>query len=274
MSLPITYLFVPGNRPERFDKALNAGAGAVIIDLEDAVAAADKANARAAIAAWFAAQQDQKLPILVRINDVQSAEFNADLAFLHTTGITQVMLPKTESPEQIAKLIAATQPEMRIVPLIETALGVANVAAIATAKGAQRLAFGTLDYALDLDLSDDPAGLAYPASQIAIASRCAQLPPPIGGVTPAIDDAERIRAEFAWARAYGFAAKLCIHPKQVAIVHQACRPTEAEQNWAERVLAAVAATEDAVQIDGKMVDRPVVLKAQAIMSRVVAGQGT
>jgi len=271
MPMPITYLFVPGNRPERFDKALAAGAGAIVLDLEDAVAPADKARARDAIADWLSARADAAPRTVVRINDTQSPWFADDLALLKALPIGQVMLPKTEWPAQVTQVLAGLDRGMCVLPLIETARGVANVGDIAVAEGVLRLVFGTLDYAVDLDLSGDEAGLAYPSARIAIASRCAELAAPVAGVTPGIDDAARIAADFAFARAFGFGAKLCIHPKQVAVVHAACRPSAAERDWAERVLAAAAASDGAAQLDGKMIDRPVVLKAQAILARCADG---
>jgi citrate lyase subunit beta/citryl-CoA lyase len=131
----------------------------------------------------------------------------------------------------------------------------------------QRLAFGTLDYAVDLDLGGDEAPLETPSAQIAIASRAAGIGSPVAGVTPAIDDEPRLLADLAFARRYGFGAKLCIHPKQIAPIHRAFMPTDAEVDWARRVIAAAAASEGAVQVDGKMVDRPVLLKANAILAR-------
>ncbi len=267
MQMPITYLFVPGNRPERFDKALAAGAGAIVLDLEDAVTAADKGRARDAIADWFPAHFAKSDRIVVRINDTASPWFEDDLALLKALGLRQVMLPKAEWRGQIEQVCGVVHPQARVLALIETARGVRNVDEIAATEGVQRLVFGTLDYAVDLDLSGDEAGLIYPSSRIAIASRCAELASPVAGVTPAIDDDARTRADFAFARAFGFGAKLCIHPKQVAVIHAACRPSAQEKDWAERVLAAAAASEGAVQMDGKMIDRPVVLKAQAILAR-------
>lgn len=267
MQMPITYLFVPGNRPERFDKALAAGAGAIVLDLEDAVTAADKGRARDAIADWFPAHVAESDRIVVRINDTASTWFEDDLALLKVLGLGQVMLPKAEWRGQIEQVCGALDPQARVLALIETARGVRNVDEIAATEGVQRLVFGTLDYAVDLDLSGDEAGLIYASSRIAIASRCAELASPVAGVTPAIDDDARTQADFAFARAFGFGAKLCIHPKQVAVIHAACRPSAQEKDWAERVLAAAAASEGAVQMDGKMIDRPVVLKAQAILAR-------
>lgn len=267
MKAPITYLFVPGNRPERFDKALASGAGAIVLDLEDAVQPADKARAREAIAGWVPTQAAEAARIVVRINDALSAWFDADLALLRDLGLTQVMLPKAEWREQIERVRSGVAAGARVLPLIETARGIRNVDEIAASEGVQRLVFGTLDYGVDLDLSGDPLGLIYPASRIAIASRCAELASPVAGVTPGIDDEAQLQADFAFARSFGFGAKLCIHPRQVAAVHAAFRPAAEELDWARRVLAAAAASEGAAQLDGKMIDRPVVLKAQAVLER-------
>lgn len=266
---PATYLFVPGNRPERFAKALATGAGAIILDLEDAVAPDDKALARQAIADWLAGAIDpvDAERIVVRINDARSRWFEADLAMISASGLSQVMLPKTESPAQVATTLAGVSHPLGVLPLIESARGIAAVENIAAAPGVCRLAFGTLDYAVDLDLAGDEIGLVYAYSRIAIASRCANLPSPIAGVTPSVDDLTRIEADFAFARRFGFGAKMCIHPRQVNVIEQACQPSAAEIEWARRVLAVVAQSGGAVQLDGKMVDRPVVLKAEAILAR-------
>lgn len=265
--VPITYLFVPGSRPERFDKALATDAGAVVLDLEDAVAPAEKSLARDAIAQWFPRRSGEASRLVVRVNDANSSWFAEDLALLKSLGLRQVMLPKTEWREQVCEVLAAVSPAAAVLPLIETARGVRNVDDIAGTEGVLRLAFGTLDYAVDLDMSGDDAGLAYACSRIAIASRCADLESPVAGVTPALDDEARLRSDFALARAFGFGAKLCIHPKQVTVIHEACRPSAEELAWAERVLAVAGQSDGAVQLDGRMVDRPVVLKAQRLVSR-------
>lgn len=263
----LSYLFVPGNRPDRFDKALAAGADVVIIDLEDAVAPQDKASARNAIATWCASKIDISARIVVRINDETSEWFDADLALLRTAGILGAMLPKAELVSQIARVTAVLAPAGYVIPIIESARGLLNVEAIAAAGGVHRLAFGTLDYALDLDLSGDVRGLIYPASRIALASKAAGLASPIAGVTADLSNEHALLADLALARACGFGAKLCIHPKQVAALHRALAPTADEVAWARRVIAAAQAGPGAVQVDGKMVDRPVLLKARAILER-------
>ena len=267
MRLPVTYLFVPGNRPERFDKALACGADAVILDLEDAVSPGDKDRARADVGDWIALHRADALRLVVRINDAATPWFDADLELVRGSGLEFVMLPKAESATTIEAVTAALPPAGRVLPLIETARGVENAMHVATAPGVQRLVFGTLDYAADLDLSGDERGLYHAAARIAHVSRCAGLASPVGGVTPAIDDEARLMSDLAFGRAFGFGAKLCIHPKQVAAIAAAMRPTAAEIDWATRVLAAAAQGRGAVQVDGRMVDRPVLLKAQAILER-------
>jgi citrate lyase subunit beta/citryl-CoA lyase len=266
-AIAVTYLFVPGNRPERFDKALAAGADAVILDLEDAVAPDDKARARANVREWIAAHPDAASRTVVRINDAATQWFAADLGMLRETGTAFAMLPKAEREEQVATVMAALGARGRLLPIIETAQGLENVESVARAPGVERLVFGTLDYGVDLDLSGDERGLVYPSARIATASRCAGIASPVAGVTPAIDDDARLIADLAFARAFGFGAKLCIHPRQVGVVQNAMRPTVDELAWARRVLSAAEHSEGAVQVDGKMVDRPVIQKARGILER-------
>ena len=264
---PLSYLFVPGDRPERFDKALAAGADAVILDLEDAVAPAGKGAARKEIAQWFGCNKEFAGRIVVRINDQASEWFDADLELLRTAGILGAMLPKAEQAAQIDRVAAVLAPGGYVIPIVESARGLLSVDAIAAAGGVQRLAFGTLDYAFDLDLSDDPRGLLYPACRIALASKAAGLLSPIAGVTADLSNQDALLEDLALARACGFGAKLCIHPKQVAPIHRALAPTADQLAWARRVLAAAQAGPGAVQVDGKMVDRPVILKATAMLER-------
>jgi citrate lyase subunit beta/citryl-CoA lyase len=265
-SLPSTYLFVPGNRPERFAKALASGADRIIIDLEDAVAPADKAAARAAIAQWMLAHPEHAEQVLIRINDAATAWYVDDMAMAQAVQAQCIMLPKCEAPDQIADVLAylPTTASATVLPLIETARGLLAVQAIAAAPGVARLAFGSLDYMADLDLPAHSVALDYAAAHIAVASRAAGLPSPLAGVTPELD-AERVGADMLAAKALGFGAKMCIHPTQVAAVHAALAPSAQELAWAQRVLQAWAASAGgAIQLDGKMVDRPVVLKAERI----------
>lgn len=258
--MPRSYLFVPGNRPERFDKACAAGADAVIVDLEDAVPFADKAAAREAVAAWLSPGK----PVLVRINGADTAWFADDLALCRMPGVAGVVLPKAEQAGDIARLRAAGA--TAVFPLIESATGIDHLRAIASARGVQRLMFGSIDFQLDLGIPGEREELLFFRSQLVLASRLAGIAAPVDGVSTALDDAERLADDARHARQMGFGAKLCIHPKQVQAVNGCFTPGAHELAWAGRVLEAAAlANGAAVALDGKMIDRPVILRAQAIV---------
>lgn len=267
-----SYLFVPGDRPERFDKALASGADAVVLDLEDAVAPQTKSAARAAVQHWLAAHAGDPRTVL-RINAADTEWFADDLALLAATPPAAVMLPKAERVDTLA-LLRAAAPRVALLPLVESARGVLAAGALAAAPGVQRLVFGTLDYALDMDLQGplaDSVGLDAPATMLALACRAAGIESPVAGVTPALDDDARLLADLARARAHGFGAKLCIHPRQIAAVHSAFAPTADELTWAQRVLHAAAQAQaaglGAAQIDGRMIDKPVVERARRVLAR-------
>jgi citrate lyase subunit beta/citryl-CoA lyase len=255
-----SYLFVPGHRPDRFDKACAAGADQVIIDLEDAVPPADKAAARAALAAWLSPAR----PVLVRINGAGSEWFSGDLALCGQPGVAGIVLPKAEREADLAALAAAGT--RAILPLVESALGLWNCAVLARAPRVQRLVFGAIDFCLDLGIREGHEQLLYARSQLVLASRVAGIGAPVDGVTTSLDDPDSVRADTLRARALGFGAKLCIHPKQVGPVNAAFVPASDELAWAGRVMAAAAqANGGAVALDGRMIDRPVVLAAQQML---------
>jgi citrate lyase subunit beta/citryl-CoA lyase len=256
-----SYLFVPGNRPERFSKAMAAGADAVIIDLEDAVSPADKDSARSAVAAWLSPEQ----PVVLRINGADTQWFNQDLTLCRLPGVAAVILPKAEHVDQI-RLVAASAPGIAVLPLIETAQGFANAQSVAQAGPVQRLIFGSIDFQLDMRIEGDDLELLYFRSQLVLYSRIADIQAPVDGVTTAIDDVGRIQTETQRARRLGFRGKLCIHPRQVDIVNQCFMPSADSIAWAEKVLAAATSAQGAaVAVDGKMIDLPVIRKAQEIV---------
>ncbi len=270
--VPLTYLFVPGNRPERFAKAQASGADRIIIDLEDAVAPADKAQARQSVEDWMRGPDARPELTLIRINDAATPWYADDLALAKAVNAKSVMLPKCEAASQVADVLRAMPPGTTVLPLIETARGMVALHEIACTPGVARLAFGSLDYMVDLDIPAGSPALEFAAAQIAVASRAAGIASPVAGVTPDLD-ATRVGADMAKARALGFGAKMCIHPSQVATVRAALAPSEAELARAQRVLQAWAASAGgAIQLDGKMVDRPVVLKAERIVA--LAAQST
>ncbi len=259
-------LFVPASRPERIAKALAAGADAVIVDLEDAVAPADKDAARAALAAAL----DPARPVMVRINGADSTWFAEDLELLGHPGVAAVVLPKAEDADDVA-VVAQAVAGRPVLPLVESALGFEQRLALAHAPGVQRLVFGHIDFQADMGMRCDEEELLPFRAALVLASRLADIAAPIDGVTTAIDDEALLRADARRARRLGFGGKLCIHPRQVAVVNACFTPSADEVAWARRVIEADAnAGGAAVAVDGKMVDRPVVLRAQAILSEVSA----
>lgn len=265
-----SFLFVPGTKPERFDKALASGADAIVLDLEDAVPPADKDAARRAIASISDAIQNVPVPVVVRINALGSALGQADLGWLEATpAIRAVMVPKAESAAALSALHQRFA-HLQLLALIETAQGLQQVQSIAAAPGVARLAVGHIDFLADLGMqvSDGEPEIAPLRFAVALATRLADLPPAIDGVTADFQNDALLGQDTQRALRYGFGAKLCIHPRQVAVVHQCFMPDALQLQWAQRVVQADADAQGAaVQLDGKMVDLPVVLQAQRILQR-------
>ncbi|KVG62960.1 aldolase [Burkholderia ubonensis] len=262
-----SYLFVPGNKPERFDKALASGADAVIIDLEDAVEPEAKTSARDAIARWVSPAH----PVLVRINARHTPWFEADAALGALKGVAGIVLPKAERADDVCTAVALARRRVPVYPLIESANGMWNALDIAKAPCVERLMFGTLDFIADMGMSDDGVSLNHFRSQLALMSRVAGIEAPVDGVTPDIHDGERIERDAFNGRQLGFGAKLCIHPKQIGFVHKCYRPSEDEVRWARRILDAMRDSNGGVvTVDGKMVDRPVLLRATRIAGLAAA----
>jgi citrate lyase subunit beta/citryl-CoA lyase len=233
----------------------------VIVDLEDAVAPDAKAGARSALAEWL---PQAPRPVLVRINAADTEWFAADLTLCARANVGGILLPKCERVDDLQR-IAAACPGVPLHPLVETAHGLWNALALAQAQGVRSLLFGSLDFQADLGIGDDD--LLHARSQLVLVSRVAGIAAPIDGVTQAIDDPEAIRRDAARSRELGFGGKACIHPNQVDIVNECFAPTAAEVRWAEAVVAAFATSAgDAVRVEGRMVDRPVLLKAQGILA--------
>ncbi|MBQ0921533.1 CoA ester lyase [Hydrogenophaga aromaticivorans] len=262
--LPRAYLFVPADRPERFAKARASGADAVIVDLEDAVAPEAKASARDALATAL----DASAPLVVRINAAGTPWFEDDLELCRHPGVAAVMLPKAEGIDAVCTVVEITYKD--VLPIIESARGLREIHSIASVPGVIRLAFGSVDLALDLGIDCAPDGaeselLAF-RSQVVLASRLAGLAAPVDGVSTAIEDLQRLQADTERSRRLGFGAKLCIHPKQLAIVQAVFTPTPERLDWARRVCKAFeTAGGSAVAVDSQMVDLPVYQRAQAVL---------
>lgn len=254
-------LFVPGSRPERFGKALASGAGLVCIDLEDAVPADGKAEARAAAVGAIAPG------LAIRINQVTTRDGLADLLALAQRPPDAVLLPKIEHEEQVALVAGVLGANARLVPLIETPRGLRHAARIAAHPSVMALMFGGADMAAELGVTLAWAPLLTVRSQLILAAAEAGKPaidvPWIG-----LDDADGLARETAAAKALGFSAKAAIHPAQVATIEAAFRPTAAEIADARNAEAAFAAAGGAaVRHNGKMLEAPVMRAYRRILAR-------
>ncbi|WP_420064452.1 HpcH/HpaI aldolase/citrate lyase family protein [Pectobacterium colocasium] len=281
-----TYLFVPGNAPHRFQQAVCCGADAVIFDLEDAVHPDEKNQARENIIQWD--KNDTPVSEInckryVRLNKFGSVEFSEDIEFLnrlnnkeklrnnappkHKTAKWEIVLPKIESAEMLhdaREMINRNRSEaVHIIAIIETAQGLHHAEEICAA-GVERVAFGSLDFSLDIHCDQSLYALLYARSRIVLASRLADLPPPIDCVNPDFMHHDRVLADALHARSLGFSAKLCIHPSQIDAVQQAFATDRSKIDWAKQVLKA-AEHSYAFQINGEMVDLPVIEQARQLL---------
>lgn len=267
----VTALFVPGDRPERFAKAAAAGAGVVMIDLEDAVAP-DAKSAALAAAVEAVAPSDGGAPVraLVRVNPQGSGHYDADITLLLSaartpgSGLLGLVVPKAEDPGALRQLRADMPEHLALVPLIESALGVVNAVELARVRGVTRLAFGAIDFALDIDADGGDRFLDHARSQLVLASRAAGIAAPLDSPSTDIKDTTRVAESARLGRNFGFGGKLCIHPAQLATVCEAFVPTEADIEWARSVIGAEGG---AAQVDGQMIDRPVTERARRILQR-------
>lgn len=256
----IAPLFVPGHRPDRFEKAAASGADAIILDLEDAVPAEQKDEARAAIRADFTA-----LPVYLRINAAGTSWHEADLRALARSPFAGLILPKAEAGQALDEVLRiAALSGMAVIALIESARGLADARRLAAMEGIARLAFGSIDFAADLGMAHTRDALLAARSELVLASRLAGLAAPIDGVTTSITDKALITDDARYAHDLGFGGKLCIHPQQITPALEGFAPAPEEIAWAQRVLAS---GDGAVAVDGAMVDEPVRIRARAILAR-------
>ena len=278
---PRSLLFVPATSPRRVEKAFASVADGVIVDLEDAVALAEKDAARQQAAELLRTRRAGLT--FLRVNAVSTPFCYDDLLAAAAAALDGIVLPKAESAADIAMvdwLLAQLEAKagkpagsIELMPIIETAKGLAAAAQIATAsKRLRRLAFGAVDLALDMDvdLSDDAGAMAHARFALSLASRQAGLEGPLDTVFVDINDPDGLRASTLRARRMGFGGKACIHPAQLEIVNAVFTPSEAELARAQEIVTAFDQAEQAglaaVSVGGMMVDYPVVLKARRTLA--------
>ncbi len=280
-----SFLFAPGNHARRVEKALSLDAEAVILDLEDAVAVAEKIAAREPVTA--ALSRPRTGALYVRVNAADTKFCHGDLVAVLRPGLDGIILPKVENATGLAAidwLITQLEREqgleprsIDLVPIIETARGLAAIEAIlAAGTRVKRVAFGAGDFTRDLDMvwSRGESELAYARAKIAIASRAAGCEAPFDTVWVDLADREGLEASARTALGFGFQGKMCIHPDQIAIVNRVFTPSDDEVAFARRVVAAFAKAEAegsaALQVDGRFIDYPIVWRAQRVLERIAA----
>lgn len=279
-----SFLFAPGDNQRILDKVFTAGADAVVLDLEDAVAPAAKAAARETLRSNIEGlSPTDRPPIWVRINPVGSGMWRDDLAAVVGPWLSGIRIPKAQNPDAIEKVAdflvlreAAAGMDTGSVALtltIESALGVRNCHELAQCDRVTNLCFGNIDFLADIGARDDEDGLAalYAHSRVVLASRVAGIRPPIAPVQTRLDDEVALRSSTEKFRNLGFFGRSCIHPKQLPIIHEVFTPTADEVAEAREIIATYetgleGASGSEVTKSGQFVDIAVVKRAQAVLA--------
>jgi citrate lyase subunit beta/citryl-CoA lyase len=266
-----SFLFVPGSDERKLRKALEAGADAVIADLEDAVAPSEKSRARDVVTDVFA---DRSRTLrFVRVNAVGSPWLESDLGAVSTLGADGVVLPKA-TPEALVELGTL---DLAVVAIVESAVGLRWAHEIAGSPAVEALLLGAVDLGVSLGLEPRPDGLELlvPRSTLVLASAAARLRGPVDRVWLDIHDEAGLRRDCLVGRSLGFRGKACIHPTQVPIVHEAFAPSDDDVRRAREVVdayeRAIAAGKGAVALDGEMIDSPVVERARQLLADAKRG---
>lgn len=258
---PITALYVPGDRPDRFDKAVATGADLVIFDLEDAVAPDRKEFARTSVAAWLHAAAGDR-SVQVRVNSSWAQDLESLAGVDHPF---ELRVPKIESVDQLEELTDAAgfRP---VTALIETALGLQNAPSIARHPSVAHIALGESDLASDLG-TNSPSVMDSARTLLLFAARAAGLPAPMLSVYPRIQDLDGLRADTERGRQLGWFGRTAVHPSQLAVIADVFRSSDEEVAWSEEVLAAVGQGGVSTLASGEMVDPAMLQRARSVLAR-------
>ncbi|WP_282783264.1 CoA ester lyase [Nocardia sp. CC201C] len=266
-------LYVPGNRPELFDKAVSGPADVVLLDLEDAVPLRDKEGARAEVAAWLRAATPSARRIWVRVNPGEHGL--EDIRAVAAAGVEAVCLAKTESAQQIrevGEVLAAVEPArrpIRLCPLLESAAAIYAAREIAAAPRVWHLMIGEADLCAELGIEPGRDGYEMLAlrTRIVLASAAADIAAPLAPTSTDFRDLDDLRTSTEALRRLGFRGRTCIHPAQVPVVNEVFTPGPADLDAARALVRRFEAAAGGVVLDdaGRMVDRAVVRRARALV---------
>ncbi|MGI5158882.1 HpcH/HpaI aldolase/citrate lyase family protein [Microbispora sp. CA-102843] len=269
-----SYLYVPGDSPDKLGKALGRGADALIVDLEDAVPAAGKDEARTAVRDWLDTADPGPVEIWVRVNpgELREADVRAVAASPKVAGL---VLAKVETADELGTLDALLTgigaERLPVVPLLESAAAVLRAPQIAAAPRVARLQVGEADLRADTGITpgDDERELLWVRSQVVLASAAAGIDPPVGPVSTDFRDLDALRASTLGLARLGYVGRACIHPAQIAVVNEVFTPADDEVGWARDLVARFEAEGSGVLVDsnGRMVDEAVVRQARRILAR-------
>jgi citrate lyase subunit beta/citryl-CoA lyase len=263
-----SFLFAPGSEERKLRRALESGADAVVADLEDAVAPAEKAAARD-LTARLVAEVETSAVRLVRVNGVGTEWHDADLAAVAASATDAIVLPKATTAAVAA---VGARVDVPIVAIVETAVGLREAFTIASHAAVQVLMLGAVDLGLELGLEprDDGHEILFARSSLVVDSAAAGLRGPVDRVWVGVRDLEGLARDCAAGRSLGFRGKALVHPDQIAPTHEAFAPSADEVRRAREIVAAYERAEadglGVVALDGEMIDAPVAERARELLS--------
>jgi citrate lyase subunit beta / citryl-CoA lyase len=259
---PLTWLYVPADRPDRVEKAIASAAHAVIVDLEDAVAPGAKERARENLAGLLAEPREK--PVYVRVNSPRTPPGAADLATVATLPVAGITVPKVEGPHDVVALLAQLPEPRRVHCLIESAAGVEAAYAIASHPAVAGISLGEADLRSQTGALEE--GLDWPRARIVNAAVAAGLPRPPQSVYPRLRDDEGLAASCRRGRAVGHLGRAAIHPEQLPVIEDAYLPTEAEVERARETVAKLESAGAGTLESGDFVDAAMLAAAQQIVA--------
>ncbi len=285
MDLLRSVLFAPGNHARRVEKCFDAGADAIVLDLEDAVAIAEKVATRDVVVAALQSRPPRSCLGYVRVNAIDTPYCYGDIDAVVREGVDGIMLPKVESAAHLFAadwMISNLEKErglepgaIDLLPIVETGVGVSRVGEIAAAgTRVKRLCFGAGDYTGDMNMvwTAGENELLDARARIVLASRAAGIEQPVDSVFIDLDDPDSFEASAQRALSMGFQGKLCIHPKQVEPSNRTFTPSDEQVAKAEKYIKAFRAAEAegsaSIQVDGYFVDYPIVERSERLLARV------